>query len=93
MCCCTDAVVAHDLGNDGENLLQAFSSLANRRTEGKNSAESLQESELRLHLGLYLGTSVSPFCFSPDPFLKPVSFACICLKKKERKKKKNTSKS
>lgn len=90
-CCCTDAVVAHDLGNDGENLLQAYGSLANRRTEGKNSAESLQESELRLHLGLYLGRSVSPFCFSPDPFFKPVSFACICLKNKERKKKSHLS--
>ena len=41
MCCCTDAVVAHDLGNDAAGVLQAFSSLANRRTEGENSAESL----------------------------------------------------
>lgn len=41
MCCCTDAVVAPGLGNDAEDVLQAFSSLANRRTEAKNSAESL----------------------------------------------------
>lgn len=82
MCCCTDAVVAHDLGNDAEDVLQAFSSLANRRTKGKTVQKICPESELWLHHRLHLGKSDSAFSFPPNSFLKPVSFACI--KKKER---------
>lgn len=85
MCCCTDAVVAPGLGNDAEMF---FGPLALWQTEeeGKNSAESLpRERELQLHLGLHLGRSGSPFCFSPDPFLKPVSLPVfISLSKKRR---------
>lgn len=49
VCCCTDAVVAHDLGNDAADIFQAFSSLENRRTE--RGGKVVQKSALKVSFG------------------------------------------
>lgn len=48
MCCCTYAVVVHDLGNDAEDVFQAFSSLEKKKNRG---GKVVQKSALRASFG------------------------------------------